>query len=247
MFLKFKINEAEIKRFVPSKRLDLLFSEILDKRLKASTRSYSPYLQYLKGKVDVLKNETIDVARLENDWFPQINADIFLSHSHADVDLVQYFSNWLSKELDLTTFIDSDVWGYKDNLIKELTGSMSNKKQIIRCVDNINIILSTALTKMISETPVFIFLESDNSVENDYSTYSPWIYNELLMTTLIATKKEKMFSASQEALLEKYAHFEYDVEHILRGFPSLSFRQLSEWKKMYDLNDKNAITLLNNI
>ncbi len=35
----------------------------------------------------VLDEGVLDVARIEEDWFPSIDADVFISHSHKDQEL----------------------------------------------------------------------------------------------------------------------------------------------------------------
>lgn len=43
-------------------------------------------------------------------WFPQIKADVFISHSHSDEKLAIIFAGWLYNAFGLTAFIDSCVW-----------------------------------------------------------------------------------------------------------------------------------------
>jgi hypothetical protein len=55
---------------------------------------------------------------MSKDWFPEIDADIFLSHSHADENLAISFSGWLNETFGLCVFIDSEIWGYSNKLLK---------------------------------------------------------------------------------------------------------------------------------
>lgn len=59
----------------------------------------------------------IDGKSLKELLFPQGKYHIFLSHSHADVDLARYFKSWLQAKCDLKCFIDADVWDNKDSLL----------------------------------------------------------------------------------------------------------------------------------
>ncbi len=42
-----------------------------------------------------------------------------LSHSHKDKKLAIEFAEWLKKEAGLTTFIDSCILGYSNELLKK--------------------------------------------------------------------------------------------------------------------------------
>ena len=68
----------------------------------------------------ILDNGNIDGTSLKEHWFPLISADIFLSHSHKDIEKVKGFAGWLYNEFGLRAFIDSSVWGYCDELLLEI-------------------------------------------------------------------------------------------------------------------------------
>ena len=61
----------------------------------------------------------IDANSLENDWFPNVDIDIFLSHSHKDRDKALILSELLKEKFGLNVFIDSCVWGNSDDLLKK--------------------------------------------------------------------------------------------------------------------------------
>ena len=63
----------------------------------------------------VLDDSILDAARIEEDWFPSIDADVFISHSHRDQELAIGFAGWLHELFGITSFIDSCVWGYADD------------------------------------------------------------------------------------------------------------------------------------
>ena len=77
------------------------------------------HLSEQKAKIsDCLQNYIIngiaDGTRLGKEWFPEIEADIFISHSHADEKLAKGLAGWLHSTFGLNCFIDSCVWGYSD-------------------------------------------------------------------------------------------------------------------------------------
>lgn len=55
-------------------------------------------------------NGTIDGGKLQEDWFSTIPVDVFISHSHKDVDIAISLAGWLHKELGLSAFVDSCLW-----------------------------------------------------------------------------------------------------------------------------------------
>ena len=87
---------------------------------------------YEKGKIyyDRIKKEintvleayvspdgTIDGTKLQENWFPQFECDIFLSHSHKDETTAIALAGILNS-IGLSCFIDSTIWGYSDDLLK---------------------------------------------------------------------------------------------------------------------------------
>lgn len=57
-----------------------------------------------------------------------MKTDFFISHSHSDEKLANMIAGWLNDKFKLNYFIDSNVWGYSDNLIKELNARYRNKR-----------------------------------------------------------------------------------------------------------------------
>ena len=161
----------------------------------------------------VLKDGILSESKIEKDWFPSIEADVFLSHSHRDEKLVISLAGWLYQLFGIRSFIDSCVWGYSDDLLK----LMDNKYCVSKYKDdgkietysyekrngstsNVHMILSSCLVKMIDNTECLIFVNTPNSLNisdaiNNQSTSSPWIYNELLMSKIIRHKKLSEYRA----------------------------------------------------
>ena len=57
-------------------------------------------------------------TQLQESWFPLVEADLFLSHSHRDETLALALSGWLYDELGIKAFIDSSIWGNANDLLK---------------------------------------------------------------------------------------------------------------------------------
>lgn len=73
-------------------------------------------------------NTILDANHIQEDWFPCIDADVFISHSHDDKYLVEALAGWLYEDMGISVFIDSDVWGYADTLLEQINDKYSNKR-----------------------------------------------------------------------------------------------------------------------
>jgi len=132
-------------------------------------------------------------------WFPPVNADIFLSHSHKDEDAVIGLSGFLKEELGLTSFIDSCIWGYSADLLRLIDDDYCyqpasrtyNYSKRNRSTSHVHMMLSTALSKMIYSCECVMFVNTPDSIspqeyiEGGGTTDSPWIYSEISMTNLV--------------------------------------------------------------
>ncbi len=112
---------------------------------------------------------------------PQLkDAQVFLSHSHADKNKALEVKNYLESETNhrVRVFIDSLFWDYKDDVLNELEKYDDTSK----IKDAFTLILRESLQDMIEKCPYFVFLQSNNSVSNQglsCTTYSAWVYEEL--------------------------------------------------------------------
>lgn len=151
-------------------------------------------------------SELVDKIKYDdfiNDFFPDVNTHIFISHSHSDKNKAISLANFFYKKFGIRSFIDSEVWGYLDDALLELNKEYNpvDGKENTYCYEdcmklssNLNLILSSALTKMIDSADCMIFINTENSCtfENDsFSTESPWIFTEILMSSLLERKGHK--------------------------------------------------------
>lgn len=149
---------------------------------------------------------------------PQLkDAQVFLSHSHADKNKALKVKDYLEEGLDAEcVFIDSLFWDYKDDVLNELAKYDDTSK----IEDAFTLILRESLQDMIEKCPYFVFLQSKNSVSLNQDllgiTYSAWIYEELkIANTFIAD------TALQESHI-KAMRVSYDVTNLLRRFKPTS-------------------------
>ncbi|MDR3482560.1 MAG: hypothetical protein P4L91_17830 [Burkholderiaceae bacterium] len=169
--------------------------------------------------------------KIMDDWFPKINAKVFISHSHKDEELAICLSGWLGHKLGISSFIDSCVWGYSDKLLKKFDKNFCLKddgyysyENRNRTTSHVNMMLATSLNKMIDQCECIIFLNTPNSISckgciEKEGTESPWIYAEIEATRLLRTNipsRHNMFKKAMEAradaLDEAMAPIKYDLD-----------------------------------
>ncbi|WQV84660.1 toll/interleukin-1 receptor domain-containing protein [Helicobacter pylori] len=154
---------------------------------------------------------------------PQLkNAQVFLSHSHADKDKALEVKGYLESETNRRVFIDSLFWDYKDDVLNELA-KYAKYDDTSKIEDAFTLILRESLQDMIEKCPYFVFLQSNNSVSNQglsRITYSAWIYEELKIAhSLIAG------SALQESRI-KAMRVSHNITNLLRRFKLISLDRI---------------------
>ncbi|MCQ2758008.1 toll/interleukin-1 receptor domain-containing protein [Helicobacter pylori] len=181
----------------------------------------------------VLKRNEIKEAFF-SPFKPQLkNAQVFLSHSHADRNKALEVKNYLENQTKRKVFIDSLFWDYKDDVLNKL----ARYDDISKIEDAFTLILRESLEDMIKKCPYFVFLQSKNSVSLNQDllkiTYSAWIYEELkIANTLIAdtTIKESHIKAMR---------ISYDITNLLGRFKPISLDSLCK-KIAFNLITKDA-------
>ena len=176
-------------------------------------------------------------SKISANWFPKIEANVFISHSHKDNQLAINLSGWLKNTFGLTSFIDSCVWGYSDELLKIIDKKYcySDDKETYdyqkrnRSTSHVYMMLSTALSNMMYNTECLIFLNtpasisSEKYIEGDI-TDSPWIYSEIAMSKLIEKRDPsahrliaKADSIAKEAMDESLkVKYEVSLDHLTK-------------------------------
>ncbi len=200
---------------------------------------YTIQKEQCKTKLFEFKGENgrIDGSRLQENWFPEIKADIFLSHSHMDEELAIALAGYLYEKYRLKVFIDSCFWGYSNDLLKSIDeeycknydDNLYSYEKRNCSTSHIHMMLSTALQRMIDKTECLIFLNTDNSItsvpdEIKKTTLSPWIFMELETSKIARTIKRREIKYYEEKSLNvtfslnesKQLLMEYnvDVDHL---------------------------------
>lgn len=173
----------------------------------------------IKKYLSLSLDGTLDAFAMEKDWFPDINAHVFISHSHQDEELANQLALWLNKKYGIKSFVDSAVWHYADNLLKQIDIKYCRKRRANgdfvydynkrnRSTAHVHMILQGAIAKMIDKCECFIFINTDNSINiSDGKTASPWIYSELLMAKMMQLREPERYNELfNEAKLAHYKH-----------------------------------------
>lgn len=174
----------------------------------------------------LVSESPIDTDTVSNIIFPNGTPDVFLSHSHADINKAARLAREM-ENLGLKVFIDSEVWGSVFELLKKIDRKFcyqQDSKTFVYDKRNITtsntfMILNSALIKMIDKAEVFMFVGSSNSLLFDSTeellgktkTYSPWIHSELLFSSMVRVKIPERFKltvAIDEALVKSEASLE---------------------------------------
>jgi hypothetical protein len=141
----------------------------------------------------------LDGSKMQADWFPQVEADVFISHAHADQELAIALGGWLNHKFGIRTFIDSCIWGHADILLRKIDmehcwKSVTNNFDYTRrnrSTAHVHMMLNNALSKMIDHSECLFFLDTPRSTVEDIvktKTESPWIYSEISQSQLIRKK-----------------------------------------------------------
>lgn len=212
---------------------------------------------HIKENLDkfIDSDEALNGTKMQNNWFPQIDADIFISHSHKDEKQAIGLAGWLYERFGLKAFIDSCVWGYSAELLKMIDnkyclqsdGQAYSYELRNFSTSHVHMMLATALTMMIDKTECLFFLNTPNSLsakEIINKTESPWIYHELAMTKFIRNRKlqeyrkgliKKRFElaeAGKESLVVKY---DVKLDHL----HNLTQEDLTNWMLLNNRTQHN--------
>lgn len=167
------------------------------------------YTRYLSQKTVIEKglrnfmnaDNSLNGAKILESWFPQVEAHIFISHSHADETYAITLAGWLWDNFKISCFIDSCIWGYANDLLKQIDNAHCVRPDGYYDYDkrnystsHVHMMLSTSLSMMIDKTECLFFLNTPSSikpVDGIAKTESPWIYNELAISQVIRKQTPK--------------------------------------------------------
>lgn len=200
-------------------------------------------------------NKEINLTNIGENWFPNIEADVFISHSHKDEKLAIKLALWLHYCFGIKAFVDSTVWGYSKELLHRIINNPDYNyilwqdtyklDETLNINSHIDMLLSMALTKMIDKCECLIFLNTPNSISRENTmeiTYSPWIYHEIGVSKVIKKNipnrlqleiKQHLFSNE-----ELRPYFQTNTSHLFKLDENIlnSWREKSNMRGVEELN-----------
>ena len=210
----------------------------------------------------------INGSELRENWFSTEQTDVFLSHSHKDINKVKAFAGWLYETFGLTSFIDSCAWGYCDELLNRIDKKYCYNKNKgtydynLRnyTTSHVHMMLSTAITETLSRSECAIFFNTPNSImlkdelsliekKNTKKTTSPWILYELTMISRLKrihphrTEAYIAHKGATKRAMPSNIHcppIYYDVAKMLDGIPIINDCMLSLWEETHN-QDKHPL------
>lgn len=188
----------------------------------------------------ILNDGSLTASGIEKEWFPSVDANVFISHSHTDTKLAISLAGWLYVNFGIKSFIDSTVWGYAEDLLRSIDNNYCvlkrdpvTKRVITYDYDkrnkstaHVHMILNCALEKMIDQTECLLFLNTPNSIDfldsmYRVTTHSPWIYSELQFSRMVRHKKlseyrpQPVFDSYEHRKRELDIRYDVQVNHLL--------------------------------
>lgn len=191
-------------------------------------------------------NNLLDATKIQQSVFPEIDIDVFISHSHTDEDEAIKVALSL-EEIGLKPFVDSCVWGHADELLRKIDDAFSKPEGWTnysyelrnRTTTNVHLILNAALQQMIHRSELFIFLGTETSVKiDDYVSSheqlsSPWIFSELTFVRNVERTLRKQITMGNESRkFEAAASDKKEVEFRYRlpdSTYAIEFWQFARW------------------
>ncbi|GAA9356420.1 toll/interleukin-1 receptor domain-containing protein [Helicobacter pylori] len=170
---------------------------------------------------DIILNHNKIKEAFFSPFKPQLkNAQVFLSHSHADKNKVLKVKGYLESKTKHEVFVDSLFWDYKDDVLNKL----AEYDDISGIEDAFTLILRESLEYMIKKCPYFVFLQSKNSVSLNQDllgiTHSAWIYEELKIAHSIRESRPTLMVESIQVF--------HDISSFLESLKTITLKELSQ-------------------
>ncbi|QWT22097.1 hypothetical protein KPL74_08830 [Bacillus sp. NP157] len=162
----------------------------------------------------LVERDVIDGDEVMKNWFADIDADVFLSHSHADEAMAVGVAGFLRQTFGLRPFVDSLVWKNSAELLRQFddkhcrsnAGNTYDYDRRNYSTSHVHMMLAASLTAAIDSCECIIFLNTPSSIQvADASsavdtTASPWIYHELNTSRVIRQRPTGRLETLNQAI-----------------------------------------------
>lgn len=229
--------------FVPFRTAKTVIQKLLAQNTAVTPIDVERRTSDVYDKLDKIingQNGVVDGITLQNFWFPTQAAeyDVFISHSHNDLDDAINLASWLEQRCGLRCFIDHFVWNSADDLLKRIDNVYTwepernvydyNKRNF--STSHVHTMLSMAILDIIDRSESCIFIESDESISLEgikTKTLSPWIYEELSYM-----KKGRI------TIPKRYKHYSSQIRMYAESAQMEMLDESRELKVSYNVNLK---------
>lgn len=226
MYKGFKIKITE-----ESKLFDTEFEKYKTIGKEKQNKIQEKLKEYEKNLREYIDRETgkINMKKLKNGWFLEIETSVFISHSHLDLDLALALSGWLKEKYNIDVFLDCYAWGSSDKLLEIIDEKYSRKNKEKKIYDykkrnlttsHIHSILFNSIMKVIYENKYFFVLDTENSISGD-KTDSAWIFSEI----------------------EVFSHYNRVLENFIKSKSLEKKAYKEDYKGEFSFNDEWLISL----
>lgn len=144
-------------------------------------------------------------SKMMADYFPTVNADVFICHSHNDETKAKNLAGWLYEHFKLHAFVDSMVWGSADELLRKIdddycyntVSETYNYTKRNLSTSYVHMMLAASLAKMMDKCTCLFFIDSEQTIKpseirDSKETFSPWIFYELALFHKIQKKDPRV-------------------------------------------------------
>lgn len=197
----------DIKCNLPERFYDL-YEGYFDRHLSNNSFSESAVVRAMRAIIN--KDTPINSDILSKTLFPQVDCEIFISHSRDDKRIAKAISGYLHKNLGLRCFIDAFVWGNIKTIQREIDEECKNDdgtwdyNQRNKSTSHVHMMLSMSLLEMMDRCECIFLLDTPNSITAKSSiagtTHSPWIFMEMFSSKFLRITKPQRSGALQEAV-----------------------------------------------
>lgn len=174
---------------------------------------------------DFIAKGVLDGDAIKGKWFQKTNAHVFISHAHANENQAHGLAGFLWKELGLLPFVDSLIWGDHRDLQRRIdekyswlkdSNTLFDYAKLRYSMSHVHMMLATSLTAAMDSCECLMFLDTPKSISiadadapdlRKVATESPWIYHELMTSSVLQRKpdnrrfKTKVAAESRDAVL----------------------------------------------
>lgn len=200
--------------------------------------------KYLEESINF---DTIDALQEMDRLFPTERFDIFISHSHNDINKARILKKYLESNFGLKVFVDSEYWESSDEYLYELDkkfckktdGHFSYEKRNYT-TSHVHIMLAISIINALNKSTVVLFLQTENFSQN-YNEFefqkisSPWIYLEAYMTKLFSeiTRNLNHFVGDSAFKLIESSLPKINYEVKINNLKTIDDKSLEKWYQAY--------------